>query len=111
MRAYTGGGPDLIWYGAAGTFTAKGRTFGRNDTISLDGTTGEVIAGALGTVAPTMSGDFAKLMRWADKHRVLGVRTNADTPADAQRALEAQHRQQGIADALDPRTGEQLRLA
>ncbi len=73
---------------AAGTFTVKGRTIGRGDTISIDGTTGEVIAGALGTVTPTLSGDFAKLMRWADKHRVLGVRTNADTPADAQRARD-----------------------
>src|SRR5690606_2010669 len=72
----------------AGRFTVKGRSFGRDDVISLDGTTGEVIAGALPTVAPSLSGDFARLMKWADKHRTLGVRANADTPADAQRARE-----------------------
>jgi pyruvate,orthophosphate dikinase len=72
----------------AGTFSVNGRSFGRADTISLDGTTGEVISGALGTVTPTLSGDFAKLMKWADKHRTLGIRTNADTPADAQRARD-----------------------
>ncbi len=72
----------------AGTFTVKGKTFGRNDTISIDGSTGELMAGAMPTVTPTMSGDFAKLMKWADKYRVLGIRTNADTPADAQRARD-----------------------
>src|SRR5262249_38235480 len=73
---------------AAGTFAINGKTFGRSDTISIDGSTGEVIAGALATVQPSLSGDFAKLMRWADKHRTLGIRTNADTPADAQRARD-----------------------
>jgi pyruvate,orthophosphate dikinase len=72
----------------SGTFTVKGRTFGRQDMISLDGSTGEVIEGSLATVEPTLSGDFAKVMRWADKYRTLGVRTNADTPADAQRARD-----------------------
>jgi pyruvate, orthophosphate dikinase len=72
----------------AGTFTVKGRTFGRTDVICLDGTTGEVIAGNLATVLPTLSGDFAKLMKWADKYRRLAIRTNADTPADAIRARE-----------------------
>ncbi len=72
----------------SGTFTVKGRTLGRQDMISLDGSTGEVIEGSLSTVEPTLSGDFAKVMRWADKYRTLGVRTNADTPADAQRARE-----------------------
>ena len=82
------GAGDVHIDAAAGTFTVKGKTFGRNDTISIDGSTGELIAGALSTVQPSMSGDFAKLMRWADKYRTLGVRTNADTPADAQRARE-----------------------
>src|ERR1043165_5874075 len=40
------------------------------------------------TVTPTLSGDFAKLMKWADKFRILGIRTNADTPPDAQRARD-----------------------
>ena len=73
---------------AAGTFTVKGKTFGRTDEISIDGGTGEVIAGSIPTVIPELSGDFAKIMRWADKHTRMAVRTNADTPADATRARE-----------------------
>ena len=72
----------------AGTFTVKGRTFGRTDVISIDGTTGEVIAGAVPTVEPKLSGDFAKVMKWAEKYMTLGVRTNADTPQDAARARD-----------------------
>ncbi|MBX3363168.1 MAG: pyruvate, phosphate dikinase [Phycisphaeraceae bacterium] len=71
-----------------GVFTVKGRTFGRDDIISIDGSTGEVMFGAVNRVEPELSGDFAKLMRWADKFRTMGVRTNADTPADAKRARE-----------------------
>ncbi len=73
---------------AKGTFTAKGKSYGRNDVISLDGSTGEVIEGALPTVEAKLSGDFSKVMRWADKYRTMGVRTNADTPADAQRGRD-----------------------
>ncbi|MCC6682356.1 MAG: pyruvate, phosphate dikinase [Phycisphaeraceae bacterium] len=72
----------------AGTIEVAGRKFGRNDTISIDGTTGEVMAGAVDTQAPEMSGNFATIMKWADKYRSLKVRTNADTPADAKRARE-----------------------
>ncbi len=72
----------------AGTFTVKGRTFGRDDVISIDGNTGEVMAGAVDAPPPTMGKDFVKLMKWADKHRTMRVRTNADTPADAQRARD-----------------------
>jgi len=72
----------------AGTFQVKGRTFGRDDVISIDGSTGEVIAGSVPTVEPKLSGDFAQLMKWANKYRRLGVRTNADTPADAARGRE-----------------------
>ena len=68
--------------------TVKGRTFGPNDMISLDGATGEVMAGAVKTLSPKMSGDFALLMKWADKYRKLKVRTNADTPDDAKRARD-----------------------
>ena len=71
-----------------GTFTAGGQTVGRGDLISVDGTTGEVIAGEVATREPSLSGDFLKVMKWADKHRTIGVRTNADTPADAQRARD-----------------------
>ena len=69
-------------------FKVKGRTFTRKDTISIDGSTGEVIVGEVATQAPKLSSDFARVMKWADKYRKLRVRTNADTPADAKRALE-----------------------
>jgi pyruvate, orthophosphate dikinase len=66
----------------------NGRTFTAKDTISIDGTTGEVMAGSVETQEPKLSGDFAKLMEWADKYRKLDVRTNADSPADSKRARE-----------------------
>jgi pyruvate,orthophosphate dikinase len=60
--------------------------FSYGDYISLNGTTGEVIKGKVSLVEPEPTGDFAVLMRWADELRKLKVRTNADTPADAQNA-------------------------
>ncbi len=71
-----------------GAFTVGGQTYGRGDLISIDGATGEVFSGAISTIAPELSGNFARVMKWADKYRTLGVRTNADTPADAQRARD-----------------------
>ncbi len=68
--------------------TVNGKVFTHNDTLSIDGSTGEVMAGPVGTHAPELSGDFATVMKWADKYRILKVRTNADTPADAQRARD-----------------------
>ena len=68
--------------------TVAGRTFGANDMISIDGTTGEVMAGEVETQEPKLSGDFARLMEWADKFRRLAVRTNADSPKDSKRARE-----------------------
>ncbi|MDH3585049.1 MAG: pyruvate, phosphate dikinase, partial [Phycisphaerae bacterium] len=64
------------------------RKFTAKDTLSIDGSTGQVMVGAVPTREPTLSGDFNKLMRWADKYRKLNVRTNADSPADAKRARE-----------------------
>ncbi|MBT6845894.1 MAG: pyruvate, phosphate dikinase, partial [Planctomycetaceae bacterium] len=72
----------------ARTFTINGRKFNHKDVISLDGSTGEVMRGAVETSQPSLSGDFSRIMRWSDKYRRLDVRTNADTPADAQRARE-----------------------
>ncbi|MEO0511491.1 MAG: pyruvate, phosphate dikinase [Planctomycetota bacterium] len=69
-----------------GTFEIHGRTFSRTDVISIDGSTGEVIAGSVPTVEPELGGNFAKVMKWADKYRRLGVRANADTPEDAAKA-------------------------
>ncbi|TWU55722.1 pyruvate, phosphate dikinase [Rubripirellula reticaptiva] len=65
-----------------------GRTFTGKDIISLDGTTGEVMSGEVETQEPKLSGDFAKLMAWADGFRTLGIRTNADSPNDSKRARE-----------------------
>jgi pyruvate, orthophosphate dikinase len=62
----------------------KGKTYNEGDMMTLDGSTGEVFAGALKVVDPELSGDFGTLMSWADKYRTLGVRTNADTPHDAE---------------------------
>ena len=70
------------------TFTINGRKFNHKDVISLDGSTGEVMRGAVETSQPSLSGDFSRIMRWSDKYRRLDVRTNADTPADAQRARD-----------------------
>jgi pyruvate,orthophosphate dikinase len=68
--------------------SVKGRTLTTSDTISIDGSTGEVMLGEISTQEPKLSGDFATVMKWADKHRTLKIRTNADTPADAERARE-----------------------
>jgi len=58
----------------------------RGETITIDGSTGEVLIGAIAMREPELSGDFAKLMEWADKARRLKVRTNAETPNDARAA-------------------------
>jgi len=65
------------------TVSVNGKTFHEGDEITLDGSTGEVFAGALRVIDPELSGDFEKLMTLTDKYKTLGVRTNADTPADA----------------------------
>ena len=70
----------------AGTLTAGGRVLHKGDVITIDGSTGEVLAGAVAMRQPEMSGDFATLMQWADEARRLKVRANAETPADARAA-------------------------
>ena len=72
---------------AAGTMTAGGQTFKKGDFITVDGSTGQVLAGKVDMIEPQMSGEFATLIGWADKVRRLGVRANADTPADAKAAV------------------------
>ncbi len=73
----------------AKTFTTKGgKTYKEGDLISLDGSTGNVYEGIIDTQEPSVSGDFAILMGWADEARKLKVRTNADSPKDAKQALE-----------------------
>ena len=70
------------------TFTVNWKTFHEWDVISLDGATWEVFEWALNTVDPDLSGDFGKLMTWADQFKRLQIKTNADTPRDAAKAIE-----------------------
>ena len=69
-------------------FELAGKTFHEGDCISIDGTTGNIYDGLIPTVDATIAGEFGRIMAWADKYRVLKVRTNADTPADAKKARE-----------------------
>ena len=69
-------------------FTLAGKTYNEGDCISIDGTTGNIYDGLIPTVDATIAGEFGRIMAWADKYRVLKVRTNADTPADAKKARE-----------------------
>ena len=70
------------------TLSVDGLVFNEGDYISLNGSTGQVIEGKVDTKAPELSGDFAELMNICDKYARLGVRTNADTPHDAQVARD-----------------------
>ncbi|MCA1300022.1 pyruvate, phosphate dikinase [Stappia indica] len=70
----------------SGTVIAAGRKFSRGDVITIDGTTGQVLAGEVPMLQPEMSGEFGRLMEWADGARRMAVRTNAETPADARAA-------------------------
>jgi len=72
----------------AKVFTVAGESVKEGDFISLDGSTGNVYLEDIKTVDPEISGDFAKFMAWADEARTLKVRTNADTPRDAAKAVE-----------------------
>ena len=68
------------------TFTLAGKTYHEGDWVSLDGSTGNIYGEAIPTVPATISGEFGRIMAWADKYRKLEVRTNADTPKDAHQA-------------------------
>jgi len=82
----SGAGSIRVDYGAK-TMTAGSQTFKQGDQITVDGSTGQVLAGKVQMIEPQLSGEFATLIGWADKVRKLGVRANADTPADARAAL------------------------
>jgi len=70
------------------TFTLGGYTFKEGDYISLDGTTGKIYKGDIKTVEASVSGNFGRIMAWADEARKLKVRTNADNPRDTKQAVE-----------------------
>ncbi len=71
-----------------GEMKIKGKTFKAGDTITIDGSSGEVIEGEVKTIPPQLGVEFKSLMQIADRHRKLGVRANADTPKDAKLARE-----------------------
>ena len=72
----------------AKTFTLGGHTYHEGDYISLDGSTGKIYNGDIKTVDASVSGNFGRIMAWADEHRKLKVRTNADNPRDVKKAVE-----------------------
>jgi pyruvate,orthophosphate dikinase len=69
-------------------FELDGRTYVEGDWISLDGSTGNIYGEAIPTVDASISGEFGRIMAWADKYRQLGVRTNADNPRDTAQAVK-----------------------
>lgn len=69
-------------------FELGGHTFHEGDYISLDGSTGKIYKGDIKTMEASVSGNFGRIMDWADQYRKLQVRTNADTPADAANAVK-----------------------
>ncbi|MEA4911546.1 MAG: pyruvate, phosphate dikinase [Oscillospiraceae bacterium] len=69
-------------------FTLAGKTYKEGDYLSLDGSTGCIYDGSIPTMDASITGEFGRVMAWADKFRKLQVRTNADTPRDAKKAFE-----------------------
>ena len=79
---------DIAMDEANKKFTLAGKEFHEGDFLSIDGTTGNIYDGIIPTVDATIAGEFGRIMAWADKYRTMKVRTNADTPADAKKAVE-----------------------
>jgi pyruvate,orthophosphate dikinase len=79
---------DIVINEEAGKFTLGGKEFKEGDYISLDGSTGNIYGEAIPTVDASISGNFDRIMKWADEIRTMKVRTNADTPQDAAKARE-----------------------
>jgi pyruvate,orthophosphate dikinase len=83
----TGAGALRVDYRSQ-TLTAGGVTMGKGDLLTIDGSTGQVLAGKMAMREPELAGEFGTLMQWADAARTLKVRANADTPADARAAMK-----------------------
>ena len=79
---------DIVMDEANKKFTLAGKTYNEGDFISIDGSTGNIYDGIIPTVDAEIAGEFGRIMEWADEFRTLKVRTNADTPADAKKAVE-----------------------
>ena len=73
---------------AAGKLSINGKTFSNDDTITIEGSTGRVVEGDVPLVDAELGDDFEQVLAWADEFRILGVRTNADTPKDSEKARE-----------------------
>lgn len=78
---------DIVINEAAKFFSLGGKTYHEGDYISLDGSTGKIYDGDIRTQEASISGNFGRIMEWADSFRSLKVRTNADTPVDAENAI------------------------
>ncbi|MEZ5996512.1 MAG: pyruvate, phosphate dikinase [Hyphomonadaceae bacterium] len=87
-RPCVSGAGDVRINAKAGEFRAAGRVIKKGETITVDGSSGEVLFGAADMVQPELTGDFGTLMAWADAARRMKVRANAETPADAAQAVK-----------------------
>ncbi len=87
-RCCIAGAAGVVIDAKAKKATINGKVYGEGDTLSINGTSGEVAEGEVATQPASLSGDFGTMMEWADKYRTLKVRTNADSPEDSQRARE-----------------------
>jgi pyruvate,orthophosphate dikinase len=85
-RACVSGAGDVAIFEKEGLFRVRGRDYRLGETITIDGSTGDILAGAPKMIEPELTGDFATLMGWADAVRRLKVRANAETPLDAKTA-------------------------
>jgi pyruvate, orthophosphate dikinase len=79
---------ELVINEEAKTMTVNDKVFKEGDFITLDGASGEVIEGKVKVIDPELSGDFGKIMEWAAKYKTMLVKTNADTPEDAENAIK-----------------------
>ncbi|NTZ41828.1 pyruvate, phosphate dikinase [Altererythrobacter sp. SALINAS58] len=87
-RPCVSGASELTIDMKARTLRIGSRQLSEGDMLTLDGGNGQVMAGEVPTVEPKLAGDFATLMEWADRHRRMKVRTNAETPADCRMARQ-----------------------
>jgi len=87
-RPCVAGAADLRIDYKAGVLRVRDLELREGDLVTIDGSTGEVMKGEVKTIQPQLSGEFARLMSWADRHRTMKVRTNADSPEDCQTALD-----------------------
>ena len=85
-RPCVSGAGDLRVDAISKTLTCAERAYKEGEIITLDGTTGQIMHGAVDMILPELTGDFGKLMKWVDKFRTMGVRANAETPLDAETA-------------------------